>query len=48
MKNDKQTVNYELKDYVHKNIKKIIDKLVELNCIQEKVKIDYEINERTN
>lgn len=48
MKEEKQTVNNELRNYVHTNLKRIIEKLVELNCIQEKIKLDYEIVEKTN
>lgn len=48
MKEKEQTVNYELRDYAHTNIKKIIERLVELNCIQENIKLDYEIVEKTS
>lgn len=48
MKEEKQTVNNELRDYVQNNIKRIIETLVKLNCIQENINLDYEIVERTN
>ena len=48
MKEEKQTVNIELRNYVQSNIKKIIERLVELNCIQENIKLDYEIKEKVS
>ena len=48
MKEEKQTVNNELRDYVHTNLKRIIETLVKLNCIQEHINVDYEIVEKIN
>jgi hypothetical protein len=48
MKEEKQTVNNELRNYVQNNLKRIIETLVKLNCIQENITLDYEIVEKVN
>ena len=48
MKEEKQTVNNELRNYVQNNLKRIIETLVKLNCIQENITLDYKIVEKVN
>lgn len=48
MKKEKQTVNNELRNYVQNNIKKIIETLVKLNCIQENISLEYEVKEKVS